>query len=108
MNKEMLKGIIDILILSVLKERDSYGYEISKIIKTQSGNCFEILEATMYLSLKRLENQGFIKGYSGSETGGGRRKYFTITDLGIEHLAQLSADWKQMVQLVSKFIKINE
>lgn len=57
MNKEMLKGTIDILILSVLKEQDSYGYEISKIIKTKSGNSFEILEATMYLSLKRLENR---------------------------------------------------
>jgi len=47
LNKEMLKGTIDILILSVLKEQDSYGYEISKIIKTKSGNSFEILEATM-------------------------------------------------------------
>lgn len=108
MNKEMLKGTIDILILSVLKEQDSYGYEISKIIKTKSGNSFEILEATMYLSLKRLENQRYIEGYFGSETGGGRRRYFTITDLGIEQLAQLSSDWKQTVQLVSKFIKTNE
>lgn len=107
MNKEMLKGTIDILILSVLKEQDSYGYEISKTIKAKSGNSFEILEATMYLSLKRLKSQGFIEGYLGSETGGGQRRYFTITAQGIERLAQLSADWEQMVWLVGKFIKTN-
>lgn len=107
MNKEMLKGTIDILILSVLKERDSYGYEISKIIKTKSGDSFEILEATMYLALKRLEKQGSIEGYRGAETEGGRRKYFKITDLGNEQLSQLSSDWKQTVQLVSKFVGPN-
>ncbi len=104
MNKEMLKGTIDILILSVLKEQDSYGYKISKIIKAKSGDLFEILEATMYLALKRLEKQNTIKTYWGTETGGGRRKYYKITDLGNEQLAQLTSDWKQTVRLVDKFI----
>lgn len=104
MNKEMLKGTIDILILSVLKEQDSYGYEISKIIKTKSGDLFEILEATMYLALKRLEKQNSIEAYWGTETGGGRRRYFKITDLGSEQLMQLTSDWKQTVRLVDMFI----
>ncbi|WP_242854452.1 PadR family transcriptional regulator [Oxobacter pfennigii] len=104
LNKEMLKGTIDILILSVLKEQDSYGYEISKIIKTKSGDLFEILEATMYLALKRLEKQNVIEAYWGTETGGGRRRYFKITDLGSEQLAQLTSDWRQTVSLVDKFI----
>lgn len=100
----MLKGTIDILILSVLKEQDSYGYEISKIIKTKSGDLFEILEATMYLALKRLEKQSAIEAYWGAETGGGRRRYFKITDLGSEQLAQLTSDWKQTAELVGKFV----
>lgn len=104
LNKEMLKGTIDILILSVLKEQDNYGYEISKIIKTKSGDLFEILEATMYLALKRLEKQNAVEAYWGTETGGGRRRYFKITDLGSKQLAQLTSDWKQTVQLVDKFI----
>ncbi|WP_340140755.1 PadR family transcriptional regulator [Ruminiclostridium cellobioparum] len=104
LNKEMLKGTIDILILSVLKEHDNYGYEISKIIKTKSSDLFEILEATMYLALKRLENQNAIESYWGTERGGGRRRYFKITDLGSEQLDQLTSDWKQTVQLVDKFI----
>lgn len=104
LNKEMLKGTIDILILSVLKEQDSYGYAISKIIKTKSGDLFEILEATMYLALKRLEKQSAIEGYWGTESGGGRRRYFKITDWGRDQLTQLIADWQQTVQLVDRFI----
>ena len=104
MNKEMLKGTVDILILSVLLEKDNYGYGISKTIKEKSDNLFEILEATMYLALKRLEKQKAIEAYWGDETGGGRRRYFKITDLGKEQLEKSISDWKQTVPLVDKFI----
>ncbi|MEG6512537.1 PadR family transcriptional regulator [Desulforamulus ruminis] len=104
LNKEMLKGTIDILILSVLLEKDNYGYEISKIIKEKSDDLFEILEATMYLALKRLEKQKAIEAYWGDETSGGRRRYFKITNLGKQQLEKSISDWKQTVQLVDKFI----
>jgi len=104
LNKEMLKGTVDILILSVLLEKDNYGYEISKTIKEKSDDSFEILEATMYLALKRLEKQKAIEAYWGDETGGGRRRYFRITDFGKEQLDKSISDWKQTVQLVDKFI----
>lgn len=104
LNKEMLKGTVDILILSVLKQGDNYGYEISKIIKARTGGLFEILEATLYLALKRLEAQKAIDFYWGDETGGGRRKYFKITESGKAQLAQLISDWKETSQLVDRFI----
>lgn len=104
LNKEMLKGTIDILILSVLNQGDNYGYEISRIIKLKTEGSFEILEATMYLSLKRLEKQKAIDFYWGDESGGGRRKYFKITELGKTQLYQLTHDWKDTVKIVEKFI----
>jgi len=100
----MLKGTVDILILSVLDEGDNYGYEISRIIKARTEGLFEILEATMYLALKRLETQKAIDFYWGDESGGGRRKYFKITDLGKAQLKQLIKDWKETTQIVEKFI----
>ena len=104
MNKEMLKGTLDILVLSVLAERDDYGYEISKIIRAKSGDLFEIPEATTYLTLKRLEAQNAVEAYWGGESGGGRRRYFKITDTGRAHLAQSVSDWKSTVRLVDNFI----
>lgn len=100
----MLKGTIDILILSVLSHGDNYGYEISRTIKLRTEGSFEILEATMYLSLKRLEKQHAIDFYWGNESGGGRRKYYKITELGRDQLIQLIQDWKETIQIVDKFI----
>ena len=54
-NKEVLKGHIDTLILSLLHDRDMYGYEIAKFVREKSNEQFELKEGTLYLSLKRLE-----------------------------------------------------
>ncbi|WLD94686.1 PadR family transcriptional regulator [Alkalihalobacillus sp. AL-G] len=103
MNKEMLKGTIDLLILSLLLEKDNYGYEISRELKERTEGAFIVQEATLYLSLKRLEKQGSIESYWGSETQGGRRKYYRITSDGQERLQQIKQDWEQMASIVSKF-----
>ncbi len=104
LNKEMLKGNIDLLILSVLKEKDNYGYEISKTIKEKTGGTFEIQEATLYLSLKRLEKHGAISSYWGTESHGGRRKYYAITEEGIELFETYVHDWKMITEMVKRFI----
>lgn len=100
----MLKGTIDLLILSLLNDKDGYGYEISKAIKEKTEGSFEMQEATLYLSLKRLEKNGAISSYWGSESQGGRRKYYTITELGKEQLQQFTKDWAQMAKMVERFI----
>lgn len=104
MNKEMLKGTIDLLILSVLNHNDSYGYEISKAIKERTEGAYEIQEATLYLSLKRLEKQRAISSYWGDESHGGRRKYYSITKDGKELFIKYIQDWKQMSITVERFI----
>lgn len=104
MNAEMLKGTIDLLILSVLKEKDNYGYEISKTIKMRTDGMFEIQEATLYLSLKRLERQNAVSSYWGDESRGGRRKYYSITADGNKLLEQYIRDWMQTTQIVGRFL----
>lgn len=104
MNKEMLKGTIDLLILSVLNENDNYGYQISKVITDKSGETFEIQEATLYLSLKRLERQTYIESYWGEKSHGGKRKYYKITEQGLEQLASLKKDFNRLSDIVKRFI----
>ncbi len=100
----MLKGTIDLLILSLLIEKDNYGYEISRDLKERTEGVFEVQEATLYLSLKRLEKHQSIESYWGSETQGGRRKYYRITEEGMERLQQIKQDWKQIAEIVAKFV----
>ncbi|WHZ55592.1 PadR family transcriptional regulator [Metabacillus hrfriensis] len=104
MNKELLKGNIDLLILSVVKEKESYGYEISMTIKDKTVGEYEIQEATLYLSLKRLEKQGAVASSWGKESHGGRRKYYAITDEGVQLLDHLISDWKKVMEMVKRFI----
>ncbi|WP_337913891.1 PadR family transcriptional regulator [Cohnella zeiphila] len=104
LNAEMLKGTVDLLILSVIRERDNYGYEISKAIKERTGGGLELQEATLYLSLKRLEKQGAIASYWGDQTHGGRRKYYAITAEGRELFDRYVRDWLQTRDIVDRFI----
>ncbi|MFD1927043.1 PadR family transcriptional regulator [Sporosarcina siberiensis] len=80
---DLIRGNIDTIILRVLKNEDNYGYEIMKAISEGSSGEYILKEPTLYSSLKRLEKAGYIKGYWGNQTQGGRRKYYTLTDEGV-------------------------
>ncbi|KEI01539.1 PadR family transcriptional regulator [Clostridium botulinum] len=103
-DKEMVKGYIESIILSVLLNEDLYGYEISKRIRNISENTFEIKEGTMYVVLKRLEKNKFISPYwDDTKSGGGRRRYYKITEQGIEYLKNKKTQWLFFKSVVDTF-----
>lgn len=97
----MLKGSIDLLLLSLISQRDLYGYEIVKILKEKSEERYEMSEGTLYPALKRLERKAWIESYW-SETESGRRKYYRLTNPGKEELEKKHKDWKLVEDLVRK------
>ncbi|PLS15370.1 PadR family transcriptional regulator [Bacillus sp. M6-12] len=101
MDKEMMKGSIDLLLLSLISQKDLYGYEITKILKQLSDERYEMSEGTLYPALKRLERKQTIESYW-SETDAGRRKYYKITETGITELAQKRKDFQLMENLIRK------
>ena len=108
-NKEVLKGHIDTLILSLLNNRDMYGYELAKYVREKSNNQFELKEGTLYLSLKRLENNKWIESYWGDEQGpGGRRKYYKLTPLGEEGFEEKRLEWQFVKNIIDSFIEGGE
>ena len=105
LNKEALKGHIDTIILSILNEKDCYGYEIAKTVKAKCNNMFELKEGTMYLALKRMESKGFIESYwSQEESAGGRRKYYKMTDLGKETYQTKKKEWFFIKEVMGSFL----
>ncbi|WHY95436.1 PadR family transcriptional regulator [Peribacillus simplex] len=105
-NKEVLKGHIDTLILSLLHKRDMYGYELAKIVREKSDNQFELKEGTLYLSLKRLEKNEWIESYWGDEQGpGGRRKYYKITSIGINGYKEKRLEWQFVKRIMDSFLQ---
>ncbi|WP_261134313.1 PadR family transcriptional regulator [Bacillus sp. Marseille-Q3570] len=105
-NKEVLKGHIDTLILALLHSRDMYGYELAKLVREKSDNQFELKEGTLYLSLKRLEKNKWISSYWGDEQGpGGRRKYYKLTSLGEEGFEKKRAEWRFIKNVIDSFLE---
>lgn len=106
-DKEILKGYIDTIILCVLQDVDMYGYEIAKKIREKSKEEFEIKEATLYVSLKRLEKKNYLEGYwnDNEGTGGGRRRYYRITEEGKKFFSEKQEEWKLLKTLLNNFME---
>lgn len=108
-NKEVLKGHIDTIILSLLNNKEMYGYELAKYVREKSKEQFELKEGTLYLSLKRLEKNEWITSYWGNEQGpGGRRKYYKLTKIGEEHFELKRKEWIFVKNIIDSFIKGRE
>ena len=102
---DLLRGHTDTVVLSVLQKGDSYGYEIHKSIIDRLGGEYELKEATLYSSYKRLEAEGYVVSFWGDETLGGRRKYYSITESGKELLRQSKADWLKTQHILNKLLE---
>ena len=103
---EIVRGRINTIILSSLIDEDKYGYEIRKEIEVKTGGTFILKEPTLYSSLKRLEKQGFVEAYYGesTETHGGRRKYYKLTEYGRDVTNKNLNEWKYSRSLIDKLI----
>lgn len=101
MDKELLKGSIDILILALSNKEDVYGYLIAKKIKKYTNSLYEMGEGTLYPALKRLEQKGFLTSYWGETDKAGRRKYFSITSEGKNELKKKLDSWKIINALIN-------
>ena len=93
-------ALIEFLILAVLEQDDSYGYEISQTIKLIAN----IKESTLYPILKQLEASGFLTTYS-REFQGRMRKYYSLTNRGVEQLVTLKEEWTLYTETVNGIIE---
>lgn len=103
-DKEMIKGYIESIILSLLLHEDLYGYEISKRVRSISEDNFELKEGTLYVVLKRMENNSLVTAYwNDGESGGGRRRYYKITKEGINYITQKKQEWNFFKNILDTF-----
>lgn len=104
LSSDLLRGHTDTIILKLLSDGDKYGYEITKLVHERSSNLYELKEATMYSSLKRMEKDGNISSYWGDETQGGRRKYYHITDAGREIYKENKHNWDYAKRILDELL----
>jgi PadR family transcriptional regulator len=104
LSSDLLRGHTDTIILKLLLDGDKYGYEITKFVGELSDQLYELKEATMYSSLKRLEHDGHISSYWGDESQGGRRKYYYITASGRELYGNNKQNWDFSKEILDKLL----
>ena len=103
-SSDLLRGHTDTIILKLLMDGDKYGYEITKLIHANSRGEYELKEATMYSSLKRLEGDDCITSYWGDETQGGRRKYYQVTKKGKQLYAENKSNWEYAKRILNQLL----
>lgn len=107
-SSDLFRGHTETIILNVLRHGDSYGYEIAKRIKEKSGNFFDIKDATIYTAFRRMEQEGWITTYWGDGVGGARRRYYAITDTGINEYRLRVEEWNKANKLLAELIGEND
>lgn len=104
LTSDLLRGHTDTIILKFLIDGDKYGYEITKLVYELSNQKYELKEATMYSSMKRLEQDGHITSYWGDETQGGRRRYYKITKSGREQYKRNKRNWNYAQKILKNLL----
>lgn len=94
MDIQLKRGLLDVCVLSAIRDEDSYGYQIVKDVKPY----VEISESTLYPILRRLEAAQLLTVRS-AEHNGRLRKYYRITPLGQQRIDQFVEEWQEILSI---------
>ena len=104
-SSDVIRGYNDIIILYLLLNDPSYGYEISKQIRTLSEDKYIIKETTLYSAFTRMEKNGFIESFVDEDLAGGKKRtYYRITPAGKDYYRTKCEEWTLTKEVIEKFI----
>ena len=95
--EEAKKGSAEVVILAIVEAEAHHGYQIAKLIELRTDGSLRFTLASLYATLYRLEDRGWIKGRWVEKPGQRRRCYYRITDTGRKVLAEQRADWSRFI-----------
>ena len=95
--RQMKKGVLDMLVLKLLESEPKYGYQIIQEMKEKSKEIFLLKDGTLYPVLYRLEDDGLVVSrWSEAKGKQAARKYYEITADGKQALDEIKAVWKHI------------
>jgi len=101
--RDLLRGSLDLMILSVLSDSPKYGYLIQKQIRAASGERVPLPAGTLYPILHRLEEEELVRAEWNDETGR-RRKWYRITAAGKNRLRQQAHEWTEFAECIQRLL----
>ena len=100
---DAIRGYIDLIVLTLLRRRPSYAYELARTITGVSAGEYTMKQTTLYSALKRLEAAGLTSSYASVSASGKPRTYYRPTDAGAAYLADKLAEWEATKTLIDRF-----
>ena len=102
---DLLQGTLDLLVLQTLSSMGSlHGYGIARRIEQTSGNEILLNQGTIYASLVRLQQRGWIAARWGTSDNNRRAKYYSITKAGEKQLVKEISNWKRLSLVIARVL----
>ncbi len=95
---QLLKGVLDLAVLEILRERDSYGYQI--VTDLRASGLEAVGEASVYGTLRRLHSDQLVECYLEASASGPHRRYYRLTDAGEARRNDLAKTWRRFVEIM--------
>lgn len=107
-NQALQKSSAEMIVLSLLEGRARHGYEIAKLIESQSDNKLQFHVASLYPLLYRLERKGWVEGRWVEKAGERRRRFYRMTPLGRKILIQQRRTWNEFFKTLNQVVRFGD
>ncbi|MDK2125608.1 PadR family transcriptional regulator [Parachitinimonas caeni] len=104
MKTQLKKGVLEMCVLALLEQHDSYAYEIVSTL----ADSVEMSEGTIYPLMRRLQNDGLVSTYLVESDAGPPRKYYRLEAKGLETLQAMKSEWSGFLAEVNKIVGANK
>lgn len=102
LEREWIRGAGPLAVLTLLDEREMYGYELCEALEERSGSLLGMGQSTVYTLLYALEERGFVKTRERTAPTGRSRKYYRLTGPGRERLRDQRGQWSRLVAALNR------
>jgi transcriptional regulator len=99
---DMQKGSAEMILLALLEERARHGYELAKLVESESGKQLQFHVASLYPMLYRLERKKLVEGKWVEKAGERRRRFYKLTPAGRKALAGHRKSWRAFVAALNQ------
>lgn len=105
---DLVQGTLDVLLLKILALGPMHGFAISQRLKQISGNVLTVSDGSLYPSLHKLEQEGWITAEWKTSELGRRAKFYSLKRLGHKQLERESANWERLSSAITQVIRFEE
>ena len=102
--RQLLRGVVELLLLFIIDELPMHGYEIARELDRRSQGYFNLTASTIYSALRRLESRGLVLSSWQQVARKQKRRYYELTEKGRQILAEELAQWQKFLGATDRVI----